>query len=211
MKTQYQTSIHEERVLGGPAYPRNEAHVERGMAHYECGLGMVSQKKLGNHFAPVATEEVLRNRWRWETPARNQRILPVVRATGPVITQPEIDDAVDNPLRSELEALMLDCDRPGWDGYGAAAVSMDARRAAERFIHNLPVSTPQPELSVDPDGCITFEWRKSPRLTLLVSVRSSYDLDYAALLGTTKAHGSEPFFDGLSETLKTLIQRVLEA
>lgn len=117
----------------------------------------------------------------------------------------------DATLRAELESLMLDCCRSGWDGYGAEAVSTDAYRAAERFIRSLPVGIPQPELSADPDGCVTFEWRKSPRRTLLVSVRPGYALDYAALIGTAKAHGSEPFFGELPETLKTLIRRIVAA
>ena len=114
-------------------------------------------------------------------------------------------------LRSELESLMFDCHRAGWDGYGADAVSMDAYNAAERFIRSLPFGIPQPDLSADPDGYVTFEWRKSPRRTLLVSVRPGYALDYAALIGTAKAHGSEPFFGELPETLKALIRRVVAA
>ena len=114
-------------------------------------------------------------------------------------------------LRMELENLIRDCARAGWDGYGAEAMSADAYRAAESFICALPVGIPQPELSADPDGCVTFEWRKSPRRTLLVSVRPGYALDYAALIGTAKTHGSEPFFGELPEMVKTLIRRVIAA
>lgn len=114
-------------------------------------------------------------------------------------------------LRMELESLTRDCACAGWDGYGAEAVGADAYRAAERFIRTLPAGIPQPELSADPDGCVTFEWRKSPHRTLLVSVRPGYALDYAALIGTAKTHGSEPFFGELPEILKTLIRRVIAA
>jgi hypothetical protein len=112
-------------------------------------------------------------------------------------------------LRSELASLMLDCHRPGWDGYGAEAVSADAYCAAERFIHSLPIGVEPPQVSADPTGCVTFEWRRSPRRTLLVSVRPGYAIDYAALVGTSKAYGVEPFFDDLPETIKTLIRRVV--
>lgn len=114
-------------------------------------------------------------------------------------------------LRSDLESLMLDCSRPGWDGYGAEAVSDDAYRAAERFIRSLPIGTPQPEIGADPDGCVSFEWRKSARRTLLVSVSPGYALDYAALIGTAKVHGSEPFFGELPDAVKVLIRRVISA
>lgn len=114
-------------------------------------------------------------------------------------------------LRSELDSLMLDCRCPGRDGYGAEPVSVDAYRSAERFIRCLPVGVPTPELSADRDGCVTFEWRKSVRRTLLVSVRPGFTLDYSALIGTAKAYGEEPFFDELSERLTGLIRSVVTA
>lgn len=114
-------------------------------------------------------------------------------------------------LQADLENLRLECAHPGWDGYGAEPIGTDAYQAADRFIRSLPLGIPLPELSADPDGCVTFEWRKSPRRTLLVSVRPGYALDYAALIGTAKTHGSEPFFGELPEMLKTLIRRVIAA
>ena len=114
-------------------------------------------------------------------------------------------------LFSELNELMLDCCRPGWDGYGAEAVSTEAYRAAERFIRSLPIGIPCPEIGADPDGCVSFEWRKSARRTVMVSVRTSNGLDYAALIGSAKFHGDEPFFGTVSETLQSLIRRVLAA
>lgn len=106
---------------------------------------------------------------------------------------------------------MLECQHAGWDGYGAEAVSVDAYRSAERFIRSLPAGVEPPQISADPTGCVTFEWRRSPRRTLLVSVRPGFGLDYAALIGTAKAHGSEPFFDEVPETLIMLIRRVVGA
>lgn len=114
-------------------------------------------------------------------------------------------------LFSELNEMMLDCCRPGWDGYDAEAVTVDAYRAAERFIRSLPVGIPCPEIGADPDGCVSFEWRKSARRTVMVSVRPDNGLDYAALVGSAKFHGSEPFFGTMSETLQSLIRRVLAA
>ncbi len=114
-------------------------------------------------------------------------------------------------LRVELESLIFDCAQPGWDGYGAEAVGRDAYQAAMRFIGCLPPGTPAPEIGADPDGCISFEWRKSPRRTLLVSVRPSYALDYAALIGMEKAHGSAPFFGELPDAVQMLIRRVMAA
>lgn len=114
-------------------------------------------------------------------------------------------------LRSELDSLMLDCGQAGWDGYGAEPVTLDAIHAAERFIRCLPAGVPPPEVSADRDGCVTFEWKKSARRTLLVSVRPGYAVDYAALIGTEKAYGDAPLFDELPERLLSLIRSVVAA
>jgi hypothetical protein len=90
-------------------------------------------------------------------------------------------------------------------------VSNEAYQAAQHFIKRLSLGLPQPELSADPDGCITFEWRSSPRNTLLVSVRPDGGVDYAALVGSAKVHGIEPSFVEFPEILKTLILRVARA
>lgn len=114
-------------------------------------------------------------------------------------------------LLSALESLMLDCGNADWDGYAGIAVSMDAYHAAKRFIGCLPVDIPQPELTADPDGHVTFEWWQSSRYTLLVSVRPDDTLDYAALIGASKAHGAELWLGlELPAILALLIQRVVD-
>lgn len=114
-------------------------------------------------------------------------------------------------LLAELNDLMLDCHIAGWDGYGAKAVSADAYLAAKQFIESLPVGFPVPSLSADPDGCVTFEWRKSARRVVLVSVHPNFQVDYAAVFGAAKHYGSEPFFGELPESVRVLAQRVSAA
>ena len=109
---------------------------------------------------------------------------------------------------ADLDNVMLDCHKPGWDGYGADAISLDAYRLAQRFIQSLPAGIPRPVLSADPDGCVTFQWRVSSRRLLVVSVHSDYRVDFAALFGGAKNYGSEPFFDKFPASLTDLIRRV---
>ena len=112
-------------------------------------------------------------------------------------------------LRGELNELMLDCQVTGWDGYGAEAVSIEAYAAAQRFIRSLPAGFPTPELAADPDGCVNFDWHVSPRRTLVVSVHPDFRLDFAALIGTAKIYGSEPFFASeLPASVRDLVRRV---
>ena len=114
-------------------------------------------------------------------------------------------------LSVELDNVMLDCHKSGWDGYGAKAISLDAYRIARRFIYSLPAGVPRPSLSADPDGCVTFEWQLSPRRLVLVSVHPDYRIDYAALFGSAKSYGTEPFFDRLPVGIFDLVRRVYQA
>jgi hypothetical protein len=134
---------------------------------------------------------------------------------GVVLTQMAIDRyfcPAMSVLSAELADLMLECDKPGWDGYGAEAVGMSAYEAAKRFIESFPPGFPAPSLSADTDGCVTFEWRESPRRVLLVSVHPPSRVDYAAIFGSAKLYGSEPSFgEQLPEAVRTLVQRLFAA
>ncbi len=112
----------------------------------------------------------------------------------------------------DLDNVILDCHKPGWDGYGAKAVSVEAYDLAKRFIQSLPAGIPRPFLSADPDGCVTFEWQASARRLLLVSVHPDYRVDYAARFGSEKDcdYGTKPFFDKLPPGLCDLVRRVYQ-
>ncbi len=113
-------------------------------------------------------------------------------------------------LQADLEEVMLDCHHPGWDGYDARAVSVEAYQLAQRFVRALPAGIQRPSISADPDGCVTFEWQVSPRRLVLVSVHPDYRIDYAALFGSAKSHGTEPFFDKFPTGLRDLVRRVYQ-
>jgi len=97
---------------------------------------------------------------------------------------------------------------PNWDGYGAKAVDFGSYLEAERFIHSLPITVPSPEITVEPDGEIAFEWRNGPRCVFSVSMGNNGELTYAGLFGRSKTHGTEYFGDGLPRTILDNIQRV---
>ena len=118
---------------------------------------------------------------------------------------------VIDQLCADLDIVMLDCNKNDWDGYGAQGISVEAYELAQRFIHGLPPGIPRPLLSADTDGCVTFEWQVSPRRLVLVSVHPDYRIDYAALFGTAKNYGSEPFFNKIPPGLCDLVRRVYQA
>ena len=98
--------------------------------------------------------------------------------------------------------------QPDWDGYGAAAVSHSCYLNAYRLLESIPEGISFPSPGAEPDGQITFEWYRSPHLTLSLSVTAEGDLHYAALLGASRAYGTEPFLDQLPETVFNLIVRL---
>ncbi|MBI3477365.1 MAG: hypothetical protein HY010_16655 [Acidobacteria bacterium] len=108
----------------------------------------------------------------------------------------------------ELSVVAEECGSPNWDGYGAAPVVNEAIVEAHRFLGALPLGVPAPSAGAEPDGNVTFEWYRSARRTLSVSVTTEGDLHYAALIGPSRAYGTEPFFGEIPRVIMELIRRV---
>ena len=112
---------------------------------------------------------------------------------------------------NELYGVFADCRQANWDGYGALPVSARAFQSAYEVLKALPLGTPAPSIGAEPDGHITLEWYRSPRRTLSISVSPESDLHYAALIGSSKAYGTEPFFGEMPREIMNLIRRVTSA
>ena len=113
--------------------------------------------------------------------------------------------------QSAMEALVnvYDASRhTDWDGHGAAPVSQAVYFNAYRLLEAFPEGLPMPSPGAEPDGQLTLEWHKSAYKTLSVSVSADGDLHYAALIGASRAYGTEPFLGQLPQSLLDLIQRV---
>jgi hypothetical protein len=108
----------------------------------------------------------------------------------------------------ELNQVYAECLEPNWDGYGAMPVSNTTYQLAYEFLDALPLGTPLPSFGAEPDGHLTLEWHHSPSWTLSVSVSPEGELHYAALLGTRRAYGTEPFFGDAPNVIMDLIQQV---
>ncbi|VVM04933.1 hypothetical protein MAMC_00313 [Methylacidimicrobium cyclopophantes] len=108
-------------------------------------------------------------------------------------------------VKEALYTVAEECRSPNWDGYGAVPVSEEAYRLAYRFLEALPLGYAMPTVGVEPDGQITFEWHRSARRTLSVSIDPEGRVHYSALLGARKEHGEEPFFRELPQRVGELI------
>jgi hypothetical protein len=98
---------------------------------------------------------------------------------------------------------------PNWDGYGAVQASPMAVNQAFRLLRTLPSTLRTPELSVDPDGEISFEWYLEPRRVFSISVGPNGELSYAGLFGRSDAHGTEYFGDELPKAIMDNLSRLL--
>lgn len=109
----------------------------------------------------------------------------------------------------ELNSVIETASSDNWDGYGGSKINEETTRLAFLFLESLPLGTEMPSVGSEPDGHITFEWYRSPRRLLSVSVSPNGDLHYAALLGPNKSYGTEAFFGELPSTIFDLIKRVI--
>jgi hypothetical protein len=108
----------------------------------------------------------------------------------------------------DLYTVAEHCSSPNWDGYGAAPVNQETFRQAYLLLEALPLGIPLPSAGAEPDGHLTLEWHRLPRRTLSVSISPEGELHYAALLGASRAYGTEPFFGEAPEIIVDLIRKV---
>lgn len=111
----------------------------------------------------------------------------------------------------ELLKTFEECRQPNWDGYGTQPVREESYDLAHQFLAALPLSTPMPSIGAEPDGQISVEWYRSPQRTMSVSISPNGDLHYAALLGSAKTCGREPFTVAVPKVVADLIHRVTAA
>lgn len=107
-----------------------------------------------------------------------------------------------------LNAACREASTADWDRYGARAVDCAALGHALRFLSMLPATARLPDISVDPDGEIAFEWYVAPRHVLTVSVNGTGALSYAGLFGRNKASGVEQVGCALPDVVASSLRRL---
>lgn len=122
--------------------------------------------------------------------------------------------SIDNAARELVSAVLEaahEASRDNWDGYGALSIDQDVIWAALRFASMLPTAVSKPDVSVHPDGEIGFSWLLGKNQILTVSVSSAGILSFAGIIGTTRAHGSEPLLDELPEPMAIALRKLFSA
>lgn len=109
-------------------------------------------------------------------------------------------------LNDSLIDLYLETKQENWAGYPSASLSTSCLRMVSDILQALPADIENPNLGADPDGQVTLEWYRNPARLVSVSVDPQGYLHYAALMGSKKAYGTEPYFDEFPQSISELIR-----
>jgi len=94
------------------------------------------------------------------------------------------------------------------DGYQALAADVSVFSYALNFINQLPINYPLPEVAIDSDGEIAFEWDYEPRRIFSIRIGRDGWLNYAGLIGHSSFHGAEFMRDSIPPEILNGIDRV---
>jgi hypothetical protein len=155
---------------------------------------------------------------------RNNSFLSLVSNTGvsdeAETLQEHFVDAISHLFQSQtlgeslrknlenLEEAVQEASAPNWDGYDALPVNELVHYKAEQFLKALPLSIPNPEIGVDPDGEVSFEWYNGTSKIFSVSVSGAGKLTYAGIFGISKVNGVEYFEDKIPGAIIINLQRL---
>ena len=107
-----------------------------------------------------------------------------------------------------LDSAYLQAQEENWDGMGSVRVEPTTYSYASQFLQILPSDLSVPDIAVDTDGEILFEWDHGPRQTFSVSVGRDGTLTFAGLFGQSKIHGTEHLREALPLVIAHSLQRV---
>lgn len=114
--------------------------------------------------------------------------------------------------RTSLEALQAALEESSsteWRNQGGQPVAASTLRYALELLRALPTGIALPDILPHPDGELAFEWFRSPRSVLTVSISPSGRLSYAGLFGENKSHGAEYFAEELPEAIALNLRRLI--
>lgn len=109
---------------------------------------------------------------------------------------------------STLDEIVREHSEDDWDGYGAKATQLLSCDNARHFIDILPSAFTLPEISVDPDGEISFEWYLAPRKQFSVSFGANGELTYSGLFGSRTTNGTEILVDEIPKIILSCLYQL---
>ena len=118
------------------------------------------------------------------------------------------DSVLLGQTRMDLDRARWEASVTNWDGYGALPVSQSAYQRALFFLQALPISSPHPEVAIDPDGEVSFRWHRAPSWVFSVSISGAGRLSFAGLFGRNSIYGTEFFVESIPQTVQDNLARL---
>lgn len=111
-------------------------------------------------------------------------------------------------LRESVRRVLGEANREDWDGYGSAPANEASVEAAQDFIELLPPGVPLPEVAVDPDGELAFDWQAGADRMLSVSIAPDGSVSYAGLAKGQRFYGTDRIMEEFPEEVNKRLQEL---
>lgn len=95
----------------------------------------------------------------------------------------------------ELEDVRLEANRFNWDNLGSAPLDNPTYQIAKRFLWVFPADLPPPEIAVDRDGEVNFDWFGKAGKNFSISLRHDGQLAFAGQFSATRRVSGMDTFD----------------
>ena len=123
----------------------------------------------------------------------------------PFLEYPEWENERRSLIELELNEVIEECSKVGWDGYDGEPIKPVTAIEAKRFLKGLPVTIPSACIVPQPDGGIAFEWSNDEGKSFIASLNGEGIIYFSWYHGSPYRGGSGR--DILSEDLPP---RILE-
>jgi len=123
------------------------------------------------------------------------------------------NESIEGRLREGfylLQEVAEEYNELNWDGYGALSVSENSLENAKNLVRILPTDIPLPEIEVDPDGEVSFDWYNDADDVFSVSIGETGKLAFAGMFGRNEVHGVEHFYNEMPGAILFYLRRMLD-
>lgn len=113
--------------------------------------------------------------------------------------------------QNPIEPVIHDLYTLRQESQAEAGVTLDVEtlELGKRFLLAWPKTLPVPELALDRDGEVTFDWSAPHRRMFSVSLRSDGRVSFAGRLGARRTvHGTEAFDDSVPEQIVESVKQL---
>lgn len=125
------------------------------------------------------------------------------RTPRPVDTEISASSIID-----EIKTIASDCSVKNWDGYDAAPIKGESVKAAIKFLNDIQISPPIPDVVPEPDGDLGLEWEIDSENWLIISFHGTSVIHFAAKFGESRFEGKESDADQKRKITLGFLERI---